>query len=173
MTYTAPRDLATPGAPSINLLESPALLAASSTTGLRTWEAALFLGSFLDSAAGRPWVAGRTVLELGAGTGFVSVLAAKHLGARFVMATDGSAQVVDGLAANVELNGLAGSGRIGTSVQQWGHMLAGNVLQPEVQSTVAGDETRSQYDLILGADVVRAPLHFGLPHIAELRSRDI
>ena len=154
VTYTVPEDLTLPAPSLLTLLESPAVLAASSTTGLRTWEAALFLGTYLTTPAGRHWVRGQNVLELGAGTGFISMLAAKHLGARFVMATDGSSQVVDDLVTNLGLNGLADSDRIGTAVLKWGHALSDSVLQPLVRDQAAEAEDQIPYELILAADVV-------------------
>lgn len=90
--------------PTITLLENRATIAAAGTTGIRTWEAALHLGAYL--CENRDVVRGKRVLELGAGTGYVAVLCAKHLGAASCMATDGSPEVVEGLPANLELNGL-------------------------------------------------------------------
>ena len=143
VTYTAPAK--TIKSSSVTLLESRALIAASGTTGLRTWEAALCLGSFLFSEKGRHFVDDKNVLELGAGTGFVSLLCVKHLKARYVLVTDGSGEVVDDLNSNVYLNGLEGSGSIDTAVLKWGHTLIDGILD-------SGGERR--YGMILGADVV-------------------
>lgn len=87
------------GKKSITLSESPRILTSHGTTGHRTWEAALALGDFLLH---RGSVKGN-VIELGAGTGFVSVLCAK-LGAASVLATDGSANMVELLETNVKAN---------------------------------------------------------------------
>lgn len=144
VTYTAPTVL--PDAPRITLLEARSLIAASGTTGLRTWEAALHLGHYLFSAEGRQLINGRIILELGAGTGFLSVLCAKYLGASYVMATDGSEGVIEDLASNLYLNGIEGSDGIGKSVLKWGHSL--------VNSIIADPECPHRYDLVLGADVV-------------------
>ena len=136
------------------LLESPALLAAGGTTGLRTWEAALFLGAFLWRDAER-WVRGRKVFELGAGTGLVGVLCARYLDAAWVLATDGSAGVVEDLSSNVSLNGLEGCGRMGNAVLKWGHALVDGIPDGEGDGR-SREEGRGdrEYDLILGADVV-------------------
>ena len=53
--------------PTITLLERPQLLSGSLTTGFRTWEAALHLGSYLLLPENRDLIRGKSVLELGAG----------------------------------------------------------------------------------------------------------
>ena len=144
VTYTAP----IPGqnTAQVTLLEAPSLLASSGTTGFRTWEAALFLGSYLSSSEGTQLISGKSVLELGAGTGFLSILCAKHLGAQRVLATDGSQLVISDLKSNLHLNGLGGSELIRTAILPWGHALIGGVADCR--------KDRRSYDLVLGADVV-------------------
>ena len=142
--YTAP--IADRNAAQITLLEAPSLLASSGTTGFRTWEAALFLGAYLSSPEGTRFVTGKSVLELGAGTGFLSIFCAKHLSAQRVLATDGSQMVISDLKANLKLNGLEGSEMIQTSILQWGHALIGGVADCR--------KDKRSYDLVLGADVV-------------------
>ena len=149
VTYTAPSEALS--APQITLLETRSLLASSGTTGLRTWEAALYLGAYLFSSDGGELVAGRNIVELGAGTGFVSILCAKHLGAQHVLASDGDGGVIDDLASNIYMNGLDGSGLIDTAVLKWGHALTDEMFQ-------CGDEPLN-YNVVLGADVVRHILH--------------
>ncbi len=144
VTYTAP--LPGPKAAQVTLLEAPSLLASSGTTGFRTWEAALFLGAYLSSPEGNHFVAGKNVLELGAGTGFLSIYCAKHLGAQHVLATDGSREVISDLKSNLHLNMLEGSELIQAAILEWGHTLIGGVADCR--------EDRRSYDLILGADVV-------------------
>ncbi|MCJ1425884.1 hypothetical protein MMC29_003785 [Sticta canariensis] len=142
VTYTAPSFEM--DAPELTIFEARSLLASSGTTGLRTWEAALFLGTYLFSSAGK-YIVQKNILELGAGTGFLSILCAKHLGARYVLATDGSGAVVNDLESNIFLNGLEGAEIINAGMLNWGHMLNDEILK-------GGDENRS-YDLIIGADV--------------------
>lgn len=122
-------------------------MASSGTTGLRTWEAALLLGTYLFSSAGNSIVQNKNIIELGAGTGFLSILCAKHLGAQYVLATDGSGQALNDLESNVFLNGFEGTEVINAAVLIWGHMLNDEMLK-------GADEKRS-YDLVIGADVVR------------------
>ncbi|KAI9855589.1 MAG: hypothetical protein M1813_009728 [Trichoglossum hirsutum] len=161
VTYTLPVDLKLlqrPGEPqpmhseaTVTLLESRTLISGSSTTGLRTWEAALHLGAYLSlSPEGRDLVRGRSVLELGAGTGFLSILCAKHLGSRRVLATDGDPAVVEALETNFFLNGLhSGYKQVGASVLKWGWMLMGRVVE--------GQDEGHEWDIVIGADVTYDP----------------
>ncbi|MCJ1420537.1 hypothetical protein MMC32_006894 [Xylographa parallela] len=146
VTYTMP--ITASNAASITTLEARALLASSGTTGLRTWEAALYLGSYLSSTEGMPVVQNKTIIELGAGTGFLSILCAKHLGANYVLATDGSGEVVDDMVSNVYLNGLEGSGIVDPVVLKWGHALIDGIFESH-----GGTQN---FDVALGADVVRS-----------------
>ena len=130
--------------PTITLLEARNLVAASGTTGLRTWEAALHLGNYL-CARGKSLVTGKSVIELGAGTGYLSILCAKHLGASHVLATDGSDDVVSSLSTNFYLSNLQNSTKIGGKVLKWGHALVGRE-HPEWNS-------ERNLDLVLGADL--------------------
>ena len=144
VTYTAPKWGT--NVPQVTLLEAPSLLAASGTTGLRTWDAALLLGTYLISEAGSKHVIGQKIIELGAGTGFLSILCARHLNARQVLTTDGSREVVAELKANLELNNLEEGDLIKSAVLEWGHALIGG------PADCRGAD--SPYDLVIGADVV-------------------
>lgn len=143
VTYTIP--LPGLGAPEVTLLEARSLLASSGTTGLRTWEAALFLGKYLSAPDGREFVQNCSILELGAGTGFLSILCAKHLNAQNVLATDGDRGVIDGLDLNIRINGLDGRDLIRTAVFKWGHTPL---------DVFDGQQAGRSLDLVLGADVV-------------------
>ena len=99
ISYFPPLD----DAPPIMISESPQLLAAGSNVGLRTWEACLRLSYFL-STEGQSIVKGRKILELGAGTGMLSILCANNLNAKSVMATDGLPEVVASMQRNIALN---------------------------------------------------------------------
>jgi len=117
VTYTlsalAPLD---GGTPKITLLEARNMVAASGTTGLRTWEASLHLGNYL-CANSDTLIRGKSILELGAGTGYVSVLCSKFLGAAHLLATDGSDDVVSSLSTSFYLNGLQSSSNIQSGTQ--------------------------------------------------------
>ena len=143
VTYTAP--ILGPNTAQITLLEAPSLLGSSGTTGFRTWEAALFLGTYLCSSEGNHFVTGKSVLELGAGTGFLSIVCAKY-GAQHVLATDGSQEIISNLRLNMHLNELEGSELIQPAILPWGYTLIGGVADCR--------EDKRSYDLVLGADVV-------------------
>jgi predicted nicotinamide N-methyase len=125
--------------PRIHLLESRSLISASGTTGLRTWEAALHLGQYL--CADPSSVKGRRVLELGTGTGYLTVLCAKYLGSDHVIASDGSEEVVNHLTDSLSINGLQRSSKITAMQLKWGHALVG---------TEVGE---GGVDTVLGADI--------------------
>ena len=143
VTYTPP--LVDPYGPSFTLLETPSLLASSGTTGFRTWEAALHLGTYLVSEPEGHRIQGRRILELGAGTGFLSILCSKGLQAAFVLATDGSAEVVTDINSNLEVNQMLRE-QVDSFVLPWGH----SMINGKVDQRADG----MQYDLVLGADVV-------------------
>ncbi|KAL9097544.1 MAG: hypothetical protein Q9165_000440 [Trypethelium subeluteriae] len=130
----------------ITLLEARSVLSSSGTTGLRTWEAALHLGSFLTTEDGEAFVKDRHVLELGAGTGFLSILCAKHLGAARVVATDGDPGVVQSLDENLSLNRLQSINAVRTEVLKWGRPLQPNWIEEEI--------AKYPHDVILGADLI-------------------
>lgn len=135
--------------PTLTLLERRHLISGSLTTGFRTWEAALHLGSYLLSPTGRRLIEGKSVLELGAGTGFLGMLAAKHLGAKHVTTTDGDEGVVKALLENMQLNGLHDEQTMQANVFRWGADLK--------EDWIEKDYDLWPYDVIVGADIVRVP----------------
>ncbi|KAJ5175550.1 uncharacterized protein N7482_001427 [Penicillium canariense] len=102
--YTAPLPSPLTGDREVTTIESRGLLLSGRTTGNRTWEAALHLGSFLCSPAGEALVRGKRVIELGAGTGFLSLLCARHLGARGVVASDREPVLIENMRECVRFN---------------------------------------------------------------------
>lgn len=133
----------------VTLLENRSLLFAAGTTGLRTWEAALHLGSYLASPRGREHVSGRKVLELGAGTGLLSILASRHLGASHVLATDGDGSVIESIKSNFFLNGLDINPNVECAILRWGTYLGGM----DHEGVMSG-----MFDIILGSDIVSTRL---------------
>ncbi|KAG6005971.1 hypothetical protein E4U21_007464 [Claviceps maximensis] len=129
--------------PTITLLENRSLIAAGGTTGLRTWEAALHMGQYL--CQNPSLVKGKYVLELGAGTGYLSILCVKHLQAIHAVASDGSADVINNLQENMSLNGLQELSGITPLEFQWGHAPNGS----EDKYWKADQAV----DVVLGADI--------------------
>lgn len=142
------------GSPSrhIQILENRNLIAARGGSGHRTWESALYLGRFLCMPTNRRLTQGKRVLELGAGTGFVSILCSKHLGAAHVIASEGDEDVLDNMTDNLVLNECGYSHSVSGSdsgitpkLLKWGHALVGTE-EPEWNGG-------QRVDLILGADI--------------------
>ncbi|EDU43841.1 methyltransferase [Pyrenophora tritici-repentis] len=134
----------------VTLLEARSVISSSGTTGLRTWEAALLLGSYLASETGRSSVCGKRLFELGAGTGMLSILCARYLGIAGIVATDGDEAVVDAIKTNLFLNGLdvddeTSVCQVGTAALKWGY--------PVDVKTFSEDYGMEVPDIVLGADV--------------------
>ena len=90
------------------------------------------------------------MFELGAGTGMLSILCAKHLGAAGVVATDGDEAVVDAIKTNLFLNGLdvddKSQVQVRTAALKWGY--------PVYATTFSEDYGMEVPDIVMGADVV-------------------
>lgn len=143
--------------PTIILLERRHLISGSRTTGFRTWEAALHLGSYLLTPEGSALIRNKSVLELGAGTGFLSILCAKHLQAKHVTATDGDEGVVEALRENLFFNELDNDSKVLTSILRWGHGIKGTWVEEDCEAW--------PYDVVLGADIVSWSSHSMLPSV--------
>ncbi|KAK9322927.1 putative methyltransferase-domain-containing protein [Lipomyces orientalis] len=142
---------------SIMIQESRNLISGFGTTGNRTWEAALALGEYILSqrqlAHRKVDVAGKRILEVGAGTGFVSMLCGK-LGAAKVFATDGHEDVVLRLRQNIEANKL--SNVVETRVYKWGNSSGNDTGHAHERESREADykcKCTDPIDLILGADI--------------------
>ncbi|KAH7034768.1 putative methyltransferase-domain-containing protein [Microdochium trichocladiopsis] len=152
---TSDPEIANDQDPTITLLERRSLVVGSKITGFRTWEGCMHLATYLLTSRGQQHIRGKRVLELGAGTGFLSILCAKFLGARHVLSTDGDGDVIEALRENVDLNS-AGDGEsadaehdcrlpVDARVLWWGEGLGGMWVQEEFQ--------REPFDVVLGADI--------------------
>lgn len=134
----------------VTLLEARSVISSSGTTGLRTWEAALQLGSYFASPDGQSSIRGKRLFELGAGTGMLSILCARYLGIAGIVATDGDETVVDAIKTNFFLNGLDidDSSRcvVRTAALKWGW--------PVDATTFHEDYGMEAPDILVGADVV-------------------
>ena len=141
--------------PTITLLERRNLISGFSGTGFRTWEAALHLGSYLLTDPGLNLIRNKNVFELGAGTGFLSILCAKYLQAKHVRTTDGDETIVEQLKENFFLNEVD---ERNASVLRWGRGLKGTWVEEECED--------QPYDVVLGSDIVsvRRPLSLFSDH---------
>lgn len=184
VTYTiAPPTTTHADGDSLTLIESRNIISSSGHTGSRTWEAALALGELLISShhhtthpltfppnTTTPTIfttplPHKHILELGAGTGFLSILCAK-LGARKVLATDGDWRVCSSLQKNVAENKVSEVVSVGRLL--WG---SGNVVEdaedadfePGSNADHNGEEQGEKGyitpDVVLAADVVRAYIY--------------
>jgi predicted nicotinamide N-methyase len=142
--YTAPNKPTL----TVTTSESRGLILSGGTTGNRTWEAALHLGSFLASEAGET-LRGKKVIELGAGTGFLALFCARHLGVESVVVTDREPFLIDNIRACVRYNLDGREGiPIYPAVWEWGTPLE----RTGELDGVAGDGLK--FDIALGADLV-------------------
>ncbi|GAA5912811.1 hypothetical protein JCM6882_000435 [Rhodosporidiobolus microsporus] len=130
------------------------------TTGLRTWQACIALSNHLiatPSLLASP----SPVLELGAGVGLLSLVAARiqaeaEAGAAKIIATDVDEKVLEMLEGNIKLNGL--DSLASATKLDWelaSDPAAGADELEEWQKSTFGEERRPQ--LILGADIVYDP----------------
>ncbi|KAI9728324.1 MAG: hypothetical protein M1834_007728 [Cirrosporium novae-zelandiae] len=144
VTYTVPKSSLNEPSNRVTILESRNLIATSGGTGYRTWEAALHLANYICSSEGKKSVKGKNILELGAGTGLLSITATKCLGAKFVLATDGDDNTVDNIGTNIILNnfGCLGIKTIEAATLKWGMS-----LDQKVKGAC------DSYDIVLGADI--------------------
>ena len=153
--YTAPLQPQTSTSPTsertINIIESRGLLLSSGTTGNRTWEAALHLGSFLSTPAGKALVHDKRVIELGAGTGFLSLFCARYLGVKGVVATDREPFLIENMRACARLNRTDGDEDLPfyPAIWDWGTPLK---KTEEMSSMIGGG--RLEFDVAVGADLV-------------------
>ncbi|KAF1847504.1 uncharacterized protein K460DRAFT_279312 [Cucurbitaria berberidis CBS 394.84] len=152
VTYSYPLHLnngSTSDERTVTLLEARSVISSSGTTGLRTWEAALLLGSYLASESGRTIIRGKRLFELGAGTGMLSILCAKYLEVAGIVATDGDEAVVDAIKTNMFLNGLdtddSSGCQVRTAALKWGW--------PMDATTFSEDYGMETPDVLFGADV--------------------
>ncbi|RDW61245.1 protein-lysine N-methyltransferase [Aspergillus mulundensis] len=126
--------------------ENRSLILSAGTTGFRTWEAALHLGTFLSTtSAGKSLIGNKRVLELGAGTGFLSFLCAKHLGAESVVVTDREPALIEQIDDCIGKNGL-NKKQIQAGIWEWGMPLQVPFLFEE--------HGRVEFDIAVGADLI-------------------
>lgn len=154
VTYILPEPLDAREPERVMIEEAPNLLAAGSNVGLRTWEASLHLAQYLHS--NRDVVASKNVIELGAGTGLLSILCAGPLDAELVLSTDGLLHVVESIERNIALNrdnlfnGSSARREPVARVLDWGDVQS-------LEEALQVDNATPGYSLILGADITYSP----------------
>lgn len=95
----------------VAIRENPKVISCHGTTGLRTWEAALYLLNMLNTpgALGPLDLKGRRIVELGAGTGLVSLALLQQKDVHqfsHIIVTDGDTALVENLQPTFALNGV-------------------------------------------------------------------
>jgi protein-lysine N-methyltransferase EEF2KMT len=143
--YTAPSSADDQSYRTVVTLESRGLILSSGTTGFRTWEAALHLGTFFCTAEGESILRGKRVIELGAGTGFLSMYCAKYLDVESVLVTDREQALISGIQDCVARNNVDAS-KIMPAIWQWGRPFDASQGSPYQQL--------QNFDVALGADLV-------------------
>ncbi|CAD1809213.1 putative methyltransferase family protein [Candida parapsilosis] len=128
--------------------EMPKLISGNNTTGLRTWEAALYLSNILNvhEACSKilPFdLTDKTVVELGCGTGLLGLSLAKHHHKRLsplkrVIMTDGSGTVFDNINETLRSNSLQDLKVLQFQQLIWGEPLT---IEGSVEVIVAADIT--------------------------------
>jgi len=119
------------------------------STGHKIWDAGYVLSQLLTNKS--DLLQGKTVLELGSGTGIGGLMAAA-VGA-VVSLTDGASSVLPILESNVKLSNLHHS----TTVRR---------LQWDNQDDVAMVSSRGPFDFIIGSDLLYTPET--LPHLVDV-----
>ncbi|ODV80469.1 uncharacterized protein CANTADRAFT_47866 [Suhomyces tanzawaensis NRRL Y-17324] len=126
----------------VKIYEAPRLISGSNTTGLRTWEAALYLSNYLNTHP-YDW-SGKTVLELGGGTGLLSLALTKQP-LKEIIITDGSAALIDNLSETLHMNAIDNGPTIKCHQLLWG------TTNPNSPDFVQGPP--ANVDVVVAADV--------------------
>jgi predicted nicotinamide N-methyase len=136
----------------------------ASATGFRVWEASSLFVSLLKQRSVQLQFAGRSVLELGSGTGFLA-MAAASVGAH-VLATDTRTVTAESIRPNIERNCSAAGSTIhaigGFAVEGRRAVGAGSVAAAALdwhvdarhQLSAAGISPEYDFDIILAADCI-------------------
>ncbi|XP_023124035.1 protein-lysine N-methyltransferase EEF2KMT isoform X2 [Amphiprion ocellaris] len=132
-----------PGGGAVSLLENVALIS-EGTTGLVTWEAALYLAEW--ALEHRQDFTGRSVLELGSGVGLTGITVCRCCSPTSFVFSDCHSTVLQKLKDNVQLNGL-------------NPKTTPEVRVEELDWTSATEEQlrRIRADTVIAADVVYDP----------------
>lgn len=135
----------------------------ASATGFRVWEASSLFVALLRQRSVQQQFAGRCVLELGSGTGFLA-MAAASIGAH-VLATDTRTVTVESIRPNIERNCMPSQALVavaGFAVEGHRRLGAGSVAaaaldwhaDARLQLSAAGVASNFTFDIILAADCI-------------------
>ncbi|XP_063328553.1 protein-lysine N-methyltransferase EEF2KMT [Pelmatolapia mariae] len=132
-----------PAGGAVSLMENIALIS-EGTTGLVTWEAALYLAEW--ALENQQVFTGRTVLELGSGAGLTGIAVCRSCGPKRFIFSDFHSRVLQKLRDNVQLNGLSEQTTPAVSVEK-------------LDWTATSEEELREIgaDVIIAADVVYDP----------------
>lgn len=122
---------------SVRIKETPRLISGSGTTGLRTWEAALYLSLYISKNLEQ--FQDQNVLELGTGTGLVSLYMIKEptLKLKDLIITDGDSTLIESLSHNFQLNDIPKQPSIRCQSLWWGK----DPVPNNVNKIIAADVT--------------------------------
>lgn len=135
----------------VKIRETPRVISGAGTTGLRTWEAALYLLDFLNREESSVSLKGEKIAEIGAGTGLVSLsLMKNHVkhGFSSIVVTDGNTSLLPAFHSTVKLNSLDIDAEVKTEQLIWGSD-ASNGPEGDLKEVLFLPEV----DVVLGADV--------------------
>lgn len=125
----------------VKIKETPKLISGNGTTGLRTWEAALYLSHYLNQID----LTNKKICELGTGTGLVSLSIMKNHDIEQIILTDGDSNLIDNLNDTFKLNNLHLNDHLKTQQLLWGttNLQNENFIQPcpKVDMVIAADVT--------------------------------
>jgi len=135
----------------VQLNDAPLSSTDHTSVGLQSWASSIVLAerlcgdltTFFGHDAYRP---GLRILELGAGTGMLTIVASKLLPAATIVATDYHPDVLANLCSNIATNAPSGSSLISLHTLDWS--------QPPVSPPF-----NDSFDIILAADVIYHPMH--------------
>jgi protein-lysine N-methyltransferase EEF2KMT len=135
----------------VQLNDAPLSITDHTSVGLQSWASSIVLAerlckdpnAFFGLDADRP---GLRILELGAGTGMLSIVASKLLPAAAIIATDYHLDVLSNLSSNIATNAPSSLSPISMHTLDWS--------QPPISPPFD-----VPFDIILAADVIYHPMH--------------
>lgn len=122
------------------------------TTGLCTWQASIALTNWFLQPKNQSRIKGKTIIELGAGTGLCALSLVKFADPKKIILTDGSYPVINNLKLNVDIN-FENRQNIETKLLCWENIAAVNF--ESVDYIIASDVV---YDISIFKDLTNTIL---------------